>query len=117
MEEQQRLEEVHHWQRMYKMTPRSDSRLTQRYVKGEIAWRADEVARELLATDYLYKQTLYGECLEEYMRAVAHTLRQRFPRLTWSETWTIVQFYGPLSLKLLMMLSCQGCVPQECSWS
>ena len=71
------------------------------------------VARELMATDYIYKVTLYGEMIEEYMRKLASRLRARHTGLSWTKTWEIVRFYGPLSLKLLMLLSCNAIIPER----
>ena len=110
-----RLEQVHYWQRVYNMKPRDDSQLTKRFVNGEIDWPPDVVARELMATDYIYKETLYGEIIEEYMRGMASRLRARHPQLSWSKTWELVKFYGPISLKLLMLLSCNGSIPEKLS--
>jgi hypothetical protein len=107
-----RLQELHAWQLFYNMEPRSDSALTDRYVRGEVPWTVDVVARELMATDHIYKTTLYGETIEEYMRALAHGLKTRHG-LTWTRTWEIVRFYGPISLKLLMLLSCSTCIPER----
>ena len=106
-----RLESLHEWQVYYKMVPRDDSRLTQRFVSGELLWPVDVVARELMATDFIFKNTLYGEVVEEYMRRMAERLRA-IHGLTWTDTWNIVKFYGPLSLKLLMLLQCNVQIPQ-----
>ena len=107
-----RLEELHKWQLFYNMEPRSDSTLTDRYVRGEVPWPVEVVARELMATDHIYKATLYGEMIEEYMRALAARIRTRHD-LTWTKTWEIVRFYGPISLKLLMLLSCNASIPER----
>ena len=109
----ERLSELHQWQAFYNMIPREDSQLTKRFVNGEISWPVDVVARELMATDYIYRATLYGEMLEGYMRKLADRLRSHHPELTWSQTWTIVRFYGPISLKLLMLLTCNASIPQR----
>ena len=108
-----RLVELHRWQRLYDMEPREDSELTRRYVAGEIAWPVDVVARELVATHFLYRSTLYGEWLQDYMRGMARRLRARHPRLSWSDTWTIVRFYGPFTLKLYMVMQCQAPIPSR----
>lgn len=110
--EQRRLALLHEWQAFYNMTPRGDSALTRRFVSGELTWPVDVVARELMATHFLYQSTLYGEYLEEYMRWMAIRLRQGHPNLSWSDTWTIVRFYGPLTLKLYMILQCGVRIPQ-----
>lgn len=97
-------EDVETWQRAYGMEPRGDSRLTEKFVRGEVAWPADEVARELVCTDYLYQTTLYGELLEEYLRLVA--ARVNAMGVPWKATWKIVTFYGPLSLKCMCLDAC-----------
>lgn len=66
-----------------------------------------EVARELMATEFIYQTTLYGETIETFMRAVADRLRTTHA-LSWTATWNIVRFYGPIALKLLLLSStCQ----------
>jgi len=93
---------LHAWQRHYNMEPRSDSRLTERFVAGEIDWPVDAVARELVATEFLYRETLYGELLEDFMRGVAERLRREHG-LSWTATWNIVRFYAPTALKLMCL--------------
>ena len=95
-----RIENVHAWQLRYGMQPRSDSRLTRLFAECRTPLSAPEVARELVATDFIYKETLYGELIEEFLRCVAERLRETY-RLSWTATWNIVSFYGPLALKLL----------------
>lgn len=111
---QQRVAEVHAWQRHYGMEPRKDSALTELYASRMTPGvPADEIARELVATDHIYKTTLYGEVLEEYMRKVAERLRGTFPGLSWTSTWAIVRAYAPNALKL-MCVSSAGIVLPEC---
>lgn len=106
---------VHSWQRHYGMEPRTDSKLTDLYVEGHLGWMGpDEVARELVATDFLYRETLYGVLLEDFLRGVAAELRTHHPRLSWSATWNIVRFYGPTALKLMVLSSAHLQVP-HCS--
>lgn len=111
MNAHERLALLHAWQRFYNMEPRADSRLTQRYVDGELDAPVDVVARELVATEFLYQQTMYGCLIEEFMRRVATRLREEHA-LSWSATWDIVRFYGPIALKL-MCLSASGAVVPE----
>lgn len=101
---------VHEWQRFYNMEPRTDSRLTERYARGEFEADPAAVARELMATDFVYRTTLYGEIIEEYMRAVADRLRDAYG-LSWTATWQVVQFYAPIALKLLMLLHTGQSIP------
>ena len=98
----ERLQLLHDWQRYYNMEPRNDSRLTRMYINGVIDWPVDVVARELVATDFIFKNTLYGEVIEEFMRRVAHTIRSMY-KLSWSATWEIVSFYAPIALKLMLL--------------
>lgn len=91
---------VHAWQREYGMTPRSDSKLTRMFADGEVDMSADEVARELVAVDFVYRHTLYGDVIEDFMRLVAARLRERH-RISWPATWNIVRFYAPIALKLM----------------
>lgn len=102
-----RRDEVYACQRRIGMEPRSDSRLTEMYARGEVCMTAEEVARELMATHFVYTNTLYGDVIEEFMRGVAHRVRETYPGLSWSSTWTIVRVYAPIALKL-MMLSASG---------
>lgn len=95
---------VHAWQRYYGMEPRSDSRLTERFARGEIWGTADAVARELVCTNFIFEHTLYGELSEDFFRAVAASLRQKYG-LAWDATWKIARFYGTIALKLMMVSS------------
>lgn len=110
----ERMHEVHEWQRFYQMEPRDDSRLTVLFCSGKLpsTWTADGVARELMATDFIYKNTLYGELIEEFMREVAARIRQTY-NLSWDETWNIVRFYAPAALKLLSLERCGLSIPQS----
>tara|TARA_B110001450_G_scaffold124577_1_gene117255 strand:+ start:290 stop:658 length:369 start_codon:yes stop_codon:yes gene_type:complete len=107
-----RREEVHQWQRHYNMEPRSDSRLTELYADGVVALPPDQVARELLAVDFLYRATLYGSLIEDFLREVAERLRRKH-RLTWKATWDIVRFYGPMALKLMCLSSSYLTIPDR----
>lgn len=98
---EERVREVREWQAVYGMVPREDSVLTDRYARREVGMTAREVAAELAATDFVYKNTLYGEVIEAFMRGVAARLREEHPSLSWKATWNVVKFYGPPSLKLM----------------
>lgn len=101
-----RREQVRCAQRQLNMTPRDDSRLTELYARGELPayMTSDVVARELMTTEFIYKNTLYGEIIEEYMRVVAGYIRDTY-KLSWGATWTITRFYGPIALKLMCVSS------------
>ena len=101
---------VHAWQRHYNMQPRSDSRLTQMFADGTTPLQADEVARELMATDFIYKHTLYGQLIEEFMRHVADYVHKTY-KLSWTATWNIVRFYGPIAIKLICLLNSGQQIP------
>ena len=72
-ERESRIALVHAWQRHYGMEPRDDSKLTELFADGALGMgaQADVVARELVVTDHIYKTTLYGEVIEEFLRRVA----------------------------------------------
>lgn len=108
-----RVAMVHAWQRHYNMEPRDDSKLTQLFADGVVRWPADMVARELLATDFVYRHTLYGEIIEEFLRGVAARLRAAHRGLSWTATWDIVRFYGPIGLKLMCLQSACLVVPDR----
>ena len=101
-----RREEVWAAQRQLNMTPRDDSRLTDLFANGQLPphMTADVVARELMCTDFIYRNTLYGEVIEDYMRAVAGFLRDHY-KLSWNATWSITRFYAPIALKLMCVSS------------
>ena len=101
-----RRNEVWEAQRQLNMTPRGDSRLTELFACGQlpIHMTADIVARELMCTDFVFQNTLYGEVIEEYMRAVAGSLRDTY-KLSWNATWSITRFYAPIALKLMCVSS------------
>ena len=111
-DQQQRRQEVWNAQCALNMTPRDDSRLTELYARGELPphMTADVVARELLCTDFVYRHTLYGEIIEEYMRQVAQRLHDAY-RLSWSATWNVTRFYAPIALKLMCVSACGLRVP------
>jgi hypothetical protein len=94
-----RIQEVHNHQLFLGMTPRNDSKLTEMYADGLTDMSAQEIARELMAVDYIYKCTPYSELIEEYMRSVAKKLRNKY-KLSWTDTWDIVRKYAPSALKL-----------------
>ena len=106
-----RRDVLHQWQRYYNMEPRDDSRLTKMFVDGEIGMSPDQVARELMAVDYLYRATLYGEIIEDFLRLVATRLREEYS-LSWKATWNIVRFYGPIALKLMCVSSAHLAIPE-----
>lgn len=108
----ERVALVHAWQRHYNMVPRADSRLTDLFARGLVRMNADEVARELIATDFVFQHTLYGEVIEEFLRRVADTLRERH-RLSWTATWDIARFYGPIALKLMCVSSSGVTIPDR----
>jgi len=101
-DEVNRLETLHAWQRYYGMEPRQDSKLTRLFVQGNIDWPVDVVARELVATDFIYKHTLYGELLQDFMRSLASRVKEMY-KLSWTATWNIVSFYAPIALKLILL--------------
>lgn len=103
MQTDERRSKVHEWQRYYGMEPRSDSTLTDQYAAGKFDAPPDAVARELMATHFIYQQTLYGEVIEEFMRSVANRLHREHAGLSWTQTWEIVKFYAPIGLKLLCL--------------
>jgi len=105
------LEALHAWQRYYNMEPRDDSKLTRLFVEGKVDWPVDVVARELMATDFIYKNTLYGEVIEEFMRGVAERLKRKH-RLSWTATWDVVRFYAPIALKLMLLDRCGVRIPE-----
>ena len=102
---------LHAWQRYYGMEPRNDSHLTQQFVRGMLPVPADRVARELVATDFVFKHTLYGEVIEVFLRKVAQRLRRRVRPLSWKATWEIVRFYGPIALRLMCVSSAGVRIP------
>jgi len=105
------LEALHAWQRYYNMEPRDDSKLTRLFVEGKVDWPVDVVARELMATDFIYKNTLYGEVIEEFMRGVADRLKRKHG-LSWTATWDVVRFYAPIALKLILLDRCGVRIPE-----
>ena len=103
---------VQEWQKFYGMSPRNDSALTVKFENGELPFHNPRsVARELVATHFIFQETLYGEVIEGYMRAVAERLRSAY-RLSWSATWEIVRFYAPIALKLMMVCSANLRIPK-----
>ena len=85
------------------MEPRNDSRLTEKFADGSIDAPPDAIARELVATHFVYTNTLYGQVIEEFMRSVANRVYREHAGLTWSHVWDITKFYAPIALKLLCL--------------
>lgn len=113
-EVERRMEEVRTWQKRYNMTPRDDSQLTLQYGSGTLPthWTADVVARELMATDFLYKNTLYGEVSEDFFRRLGHRIRKTY-KISWTSTWVLARFYGTIALKLMCLSACGVRIPQS----
>lgn len=109
---EQRLQELHNWQKFYNMTPREDSLLTPLYVEGKVRMAAEEVARELMATHFIFQNTLYGEFIEEFLRHLANLVKEEYG-ISWKMTWEIVRFYGPVALKLMMLMECGVRIPER----
>ena len=111
----ERVRDVHAWQHYYNMTPRTDSRLTEMFARCELPPFMDAscVARELVATEFVYRQTLYPDVIEDFMRLTATTLRETYPNLSWTATWNIVRFYGPIALKLMCISSSGDFIPEH----
>jgi hypothetical protein len=105
-----RIAEVQAWQTRYGMTPRDDSRLTELYADDLLEWSSDEVARELVCTDFIHRETLYGQIIEDFMRQVCHRLRAKY-RLSWTSAWKIVRFYAPTALKCMCIDACSTRLP------
>lgn len=94
------------------MEPRHDSALTRKFVKGEVTCHPSVVARELVATDFLYKHTLYGELIEDFFRHLAFLLTVNYD-LSWGSAYTIVREYGSIALKVLMIVHTGVTVPER----
>ena len=90
---EERIRLVHEWQQVYNMEPRADSKHRDVREWPSREHGADQVARELMATDYLYKHTLYGDLIEEFLRRVAAVVREQHG-LSWTATWNVARFYG-----------------------
>jgi len=108
-----RRQEVHNAQKMLNMTPRPDSRLTELYAHQQLPsyMSASVVARELLATDFIYSQTLYGNVIESYMRSVANMVKETYG-ISWKATWDVTRFYAPIALKLMCVSSSGIRIPE-----
>ena len=92
------------------MTPRDDSQLTRMYETGSCDLEASEVARELVATDFIFQNTLYGELMEDFLRIVAHRVKRQSD-LTWNQVWDVVRTYGPPCLKLICIMQSHVRIP------
>ena len=103
-----RLEAVHCEQRRLGMEPRADSRLALQFASGTCEQEyqtAAQVAEELVLVDRIYKTTLYGEIIEETMRAIANRIKREYRVIPWAVVWEIVRFYVPTMLKIHCMLT------------
>ena len=106
----ERMCELENLQRSYGMEPRKDSYLSKMYANNETDLSALDVVKELISVDYIYKNTLYGETIEDYMRELAQLIKENY-KLSWNQTWEIVKFYGPDSLKLMSIISTNTSIP------
>ena len=103
--------EVKEYQLKYGMQPRNDSRLTTLYKSGMLTLLSpDQVARELVATDYIFSNTAYRTDLEQFLRNVAQMLHSSY-RLSWKHVWETVRFYGPIAFKIICLRNAQLRLP------
>jgi hypothetical protein len=109
-EYEERVNEVIKYQKKFGMEPRTDSYLTKKYGNKETEYSAEEVAKELVCVNYIFTNTLYGEFQEDYMRELAKLVKNNY-RITWTHTWEIVNYYGPISLKLMCLISANEHIP------
>ena len=97
---ERRIRMVHAAQQRIGMMPRDDSQLTYKYAIGELEDDVpSSIANELMLVDKLHKETQYAHILEPALRELASVVKNTH-RITWTETWSIVRFYGPTMLKL-----------------
>ena len=87
------------------MVTRNDSQLTIEFacgrLKEEDGYGADGicVVEELFIVDQIFKTTLYGEIIQDVMRAIAYWIKANFC-ISWPDTWKLVRFYIPEMLKM-----------------
>ena len=105
---------LHDWQRFYGMHPRpvAESRLTKLYLERKVGWPVEMIARELVATHFIYQTTLYGEVIEEFMREVAQYVKKTY-KIPWGDVWRIVRIYAPPALKLIMLRNTGQRIPES----
>jgi hypothetical protein len=110
-----REEEVKRYQVMMGMQPRIDSRLTYQYSrKMRPDFRSPrEVANELVSTNFIYENTIYGEVIESFLRKVAKRIKTEDPSTSWTDVWKIVPFYGSIALKLMLVSACLIRIPDH----
>ena len=106
----QRVNAVIEYQKKFGMEPRTDSYLTKMYGNKETEYSAEEVAKELVCVDYIFTKTLYGEFQEYYMRELAKLVKNKY-KLTCTNAWETVKYYGPISLKLMCLRSAKENIP------
>ena len=97
-----RIQTVQAAQRRLGMEPRNDSRLTFNYAVGLLEDAEDipsAVANELVVVDRIFRETNYSSIVEAVLREIAAQVKQRY-RISWTDTWDIVRFYGPVLVKL-----------------
>ena len=101
---QARVQAVQAAQRCLGMEPRNDSRLTYLYAVGDCMAHEPPsvIAHELVTVDTIYRETEYGQIIEDVLRELAAHLRRTYA-LSWTDTWDIVRFYGPTMLKLYLV--------------
>ena len=100
-----RVDEVRQMQIKFGMEPRDDSILTYRYAIGDVPDylnSSESVAKELVIVDYIFKNSNYGQIIEEVMREVAGFIHFKH-KLDWVSAWDITRFYVPDMLKMYMI--------------
>lgn len=107
-----RIEGVAYWQRKNEMEPRDDSILTWRHATGFQTGISDiAIAKELVAVNYIFKNTWYSRLIEDSMRLMASHLVENYA-LNWKISWYIVRKYVPDMLKLYCMHKQNIRIPQ-----
>ena len=95
----EQIQMVQSKQREKGMEPRDDSKLTFQFATNNTDFSLDEITNELVLHDAIFRNTEYGDHIEELMRYFANYIVTNY-KLHWGDTYKIVRTYVPQMYKL-----------------
>ena len=75
------------------LTLRDDSRLVFKVASSHKSIDIHDIVGEVHAIDFIFKNTSYGDTVQESLREYAKSIHDAFPLLKWSTVWEITRFY------------------------
>ena len=108
-----RIDDIAKLQEKNGMTSRDDSLLTWKHVNRFSKTSPNDItiAKELVAVDYVHKNTKYSQLIEEVMRLVASELVQK-ENFQWGDAYKLSRKYIPDMIKLYCLFKEQQQIPE-----